>query len=237
MLNMSPSNFSDDEIFMIENLNLNLLTTPNQPETPTVYHCGICSKKVGVRHKSVQCDLCDKWNHIKCDEIDNKTYEALKKSSELEKYYCKLCKENIFAFKKLTDDEFLISVVKNININEDLNLQISPPPAIEMLLNDFSTHSNDESSPINCDYYHTTTHLPSSNNAKHSMFHLNLASLGLHKDELVAVLSLLDFEFDIIAISETRIKAGTSPNYDMSLPGYKHYDTQLRVIRVGLLFM
>jgi hypothetical protein len=65
----------------------------NPPLTPTPiiyepdiedqeYYCSICSLKVGHSHKSVQCDLCDQWHHIKCDGIDNKTYEALKKSSE-----------------------------------------------------------------------------------------------------------------------------------------------------------
>ena len=52
------------------------------------------------------------------------------------------------------------------------------------------------------------------------MFHLNLASLGLHKDELVTSLSLLDFEFDMIAASKTKIKAGTEPIFDLSLPGF-----------------
>ena len=57
------------------------------------------------------------------------------------------------------------------------------------------------------------------------MFHLNLASLGLHKEELVTSLSLLDFQFDIIAVSETKIKKGIDPIYDISLNGYKHYHT------------
>ena len=56
-----------------------------------VYHCRICSKTVGQCHKSVQCDLCEKWNHIRCDGIDNKTYEALKKSSDSETYLRKIC--------------------------------------------------------------------------------------------------------------------------------------------------
>ena len=83
-----------------------------------VYQCGICSKKVGHRHKAVLCDLCDCWNHIKCDEIDNKTYEALKKSNDSEKYYCKLCRQNIFAFQHLSDDGFFTSIIKSINLKE-----------------------------------------------------------------------------------------------------------------------
>ena len=57
------------------------------------------------------------------------------------------------------------------------------------------------------------------------MFHLNVASLGLHKEELVLSLSLLDFEFDLIAVSETKINANVSPIYDLSLTGYKYFHT------------
>ena len=57
------------------------------------------------------------------------------------------------------------------------------------------------------------------------MFHLNLASLALHKEELITSLSLLDFEFDMIAVSETKIKADNEPIYDLSFDGYVHHLT------------
>ena len=81
----SPKTSLDDEIVMIENLNLNILTTPNFPESPIEEEisCGFCLKRVSLRHKSVQCDLCDKWHHIRCDGIDNKTYESLKKIKQI----------------------------------------------------------------------------------------------------------------------------------------------------------
>ena len=181
--------------------------------------CKICSKTVSHRHRAVQCDLCNFWNHIKCDNVDNKLYETLKKSDDTVKHFCKLCKEDIFAFQKLTDDEFFTSIVKNIDIAEDINLHITPKRTLKTLFNDFSSHNKEEASPINCNYYDLTSKIPFSNTSKHSMFHLNLASLGLHKDELVTSLSLLDFEFDIIAVTETRIKSGRDPIYDISLPG------------------
>ena len=205
--------------------------------TDKVYHCGICQKKVGHRHRAVQCDLCDCWNHIKCDEIDNKTYELLKKSDEEVHHFCKLCKENIFPFQKLCHDEFFTSIVKNIDVKEDLNLRISPASTLKTLINDFSTHNTDEPSTINCDYYDLSTKIPYSSNSKHSMFHLNLASLGLHKDELVTSLSLLDFDFDLIAVSETRIRAGIEPTYDLSLKGYKHYKTPTMAEKGGVIIL
>ena len=210
---------------------LNPLNTPST----NIYYCRICSKKVGHLHKSVQCDLCDQWSHIKCDGIDNKTYEALKKSSDYESYFCKICKEETFAFQKLSDDEFFTSIVKNIELKDDLNLRISPISALKTLFSDLSGHNKDEPSPINCDYYDLSIPIPSSSNCNLSIFHLNLASLSLHKDELVTSLSLLEIEFDMIALTETRIRAGIDPTYELSLKGYNHYQTPTESVKGGVI--
>ena len=62
---------------MIENLYLNAITSPElllrMPIEDQTY-CGICTKKVGVRHKTVFCNLNCQWNHMKCEGIDNKTF-------------------------------------------------------------------------------------------------------------------------------------------------------------------
>ena len=63
------------------------------------------------------------------------------------------------------------------------------------------------------------------------MFHLNLASLGCHKEELVTSLSLLNFRFDFIAVSETRIINGVEPIYDISIDGYNHYHTPTESVK------
>ena len=151
------------------------------------YPCGICTKIVSYRHKAIQCDLCNYWNHIKCDNVENKTYETLKKSQTL-----------------------------------------------KALFNDFSSHNVDEPSPINCGYYDISSSIPYSN-CNLSMLHLNLASLGLHKEELVTTLSLLDFDFDIIALSETRIMCGRDPIFDVSLTGYNHYLTPTESEKGGVI--
>ena len=66
----------------------------NEPadENPK-YPCGICSKIVKSSHKATQCDSCNFWNHIKCDQIDNTFYVNLTKSNDI--YLCKICKEDI----------------------------------------------------------------------------------------------------------------------------------------------
>ena len=60
---------------------------------------------------------------------------------------------------------------------------------------------------------HLSIPIPPSSNCSLPIFHLNLASLSLHKDELVTSLSLLEIEFDMIALTETRIRAGIDPSF------------------------
>ena len=64
---------------------------------------------------------------------------------------------------------------------------------------------------------------------------MNIASLGLHKDELVAALSLLEVKFDIIALSETKIIKDIDPTYDITLPGYKEYSTPTESSKGGVI--
>ena len=205
-------------------------------DKPSSFPCGICSKTVGKRMKAVQCDLCNYWNHIKCDNVDNKTYESLKKSDQSQTHFCKICKEEIFAFQTLSDEQYITSIVKDININENLNLKTNPTPALKVLINDLENHDNDEESiAINCNYYDFSTPIPNSKKNNNSMFHLNLASLGLHKEELVTSLSLLNFEFDVIAVTETKIRAGKTPIFDPSLEGYQHFQTPTECAKGGTI--
>ena len=50
-----------------------------------------------------------------------------------------------------------------------------------------------------------------------SVLHLNIATLGGYKDELEHLLPYLNFKFDIIGISETKIKTNTIPIVDILL--------------------
>ena len=58
-----------------------------------------------------------------------------------------------------------------------------------------------------------------------SMLHFNIASLSAHFDELKTLLNVLDHSFDIIGITETRIRQGfthlMSISMDMNLCIYK----------------
>ena len=43
------------------------------------YPCRVCTFDVEDDDKFVQCNLCDRWIHINCAEINHQKYEKLKK--------------------------------------------------------------------------------------------------------------------------------------------------------------
>ena len=215
---------------------------PDENDPHAKYPCGTCLRSVSNRNKAFQCDVCNYWNHIKCDGILPYDYDKFLKLPQAVKdkkiHICKKCTENSLPFQKLSDDEFIISVVKNMDYNEDLNLRTCPPPSLKRLFTDFSSHNEDEPVAINCEYYDTTSPIPNLNGPNHSMFHMNIASLGLHKDELEAALSMLDVEFDIIAITETKIIKDVDPIYDVNLQGYQPpYLTPTESFKGGVIFL
>ena len=55
------------------------LDPPPEMEENFVFPCGVCGKRVGKRMRAIKCDLCNYWNHIKCDGVEPTHYEILKK--------------------------------------------------------------------------------------------------------------------------------------------------------------
>ena len=59
--------------------------------------------------------------------------------------------------------------------------------------------------------------------------------MGKHKDELDTTLGMLNYNFDIIGLTETKIIKGIPPDYDTSLEGYKIYDKPTEAEKGGAL--
>ena len=55
------------------------------------------------------------------------------------------------------------------------------------------------------------------------LFHVNIASLDKHIDDLKLILSLLNYNFDIIGISEHKILKDTLPSNNIKIPGYEEF--------------
>ena len=154
-----------------------------------IYPCGVCNRKVGDHMRAIQCDLCNYWNHMKCDQIEPSHYEKLKKPENTQHHFCRLCKEEHFPFQSLDNDLFISSVLHNVIVNDNLNLQINPPPRLKTLFSDLNDR-NDEECLINCEYYDYSKPIPHTKDKNKSIFHMNAASLNKHKDELITALSL-----------------------------------------------
>ena len=155
------------------------------------FPCKICKKSVHSNHKSIQCDLCDNWIHLKCNKLNDTDYNSLKASNE--PWYCISCTNIILPFGNLTNEQFFC-ITRDIDFNFETtsNLQLHPPKNLQSLFNDFNDtlSNNDESNSINCKYYDIDSFLDSKFKSKNlfSIFHLNIASLSKHKSDLETLL-------------------------------------------------
>ena len=123
-----------------------------------------------------------------------------------------------------------------MNINEN-NLKnsiadkykdfISNCDSIKKLVNlDDDDENNNIISPVNSNY-HDIKSLNSLNMDLPSSFgllHVNIASLENHIDDFRLTLSLLKYRFDIIGISEHKIREGSQPSKNIDIPGYYEFN-------------
>ena len=180
--------------------------------------CGICYKKIGVNHRHIKCSICQFKIHIKCNKTDLKTFEKLKND---ETAICLKCKTENIPFFSSPENEYQY-------IPNDLQIQASE--SIKTFfkgLSDFDVeqYDSDDTPLLNCKYYDLDTFKFKKDKKTISFFHINIASLGKHKEELETILTMMNFQFDLIGITETKILKNNVPNYDDSLDGYKKYLT------------
>ena len=82
-------------------------------------------------------------------------------------------------------------------------------------------------SNINCKYFDIDEFCASKFDScdSFSTLHLNIASLNAHFDEFSTMLNLLDFNFSVIGLTETRIKHGVNSTIPITLNGYNYEHT------------
>ena len=97
----------------------------------------------------------------------------------------------------------------------------------ESIMNQFSCDENDGiSSSVNSKYYTVRNFntLKPDQQSSFGLMHINIASLNKHFDDLEALLSRLKFNFDVIGISEHKIRRGIPPSTNISLEGYNEFE-------------
>ena len=75
--------------FSIDHI-INLIDTNRaKPRSCVKFPCGICNKSIEKNHEAIQCDSCDFWVHIGCNDISAAVYEFLK--TDPGPWYCLVC--------------------------------------------------------------------------------------------------------------------------------------------------
>ena len=184
----------------------------------------------GEKEDSIFCDLCKLWVHIHCNQLNCVDYQHL--SNQNDPWFCFKCNSDIFPLGKLNKQN-LESFIKDNNPksdkeknNETKTLVLKPPPNLTLLFNQFNNTSDDLKDPenvVNSRYYDIkelqTMNIPNKNNCL-SMFHINACSLNRNFDDLQYLLKTTNINFDVIAISETRITKDKGKLTNLNLENY-----------------
>ena len=117
------------------------------------------------KDKAVQCDLCEFWIHIKCNNLNYLDYRYLQNCDE--SCYCIECCSTIFHFNSLSSNKNFLACCTNIDSNiihkKDLendhnsSLSLKSSSSLELLANQFnnatSEHDNDPEKIASSKYY------------------------------------------------------------------------------------
>ena len=181
--------------------------------------CGRCRKTVPRNNIGINCNSCHKDFHSHCSGI------SFQKYSEMPNWYCDGCTISVLPFSNLNNSDLGLTLHgKEIPSRE--NLSMFPSFTIQSLLDRIPgniTIQTDDflSDSIESKYYTPDEFLSSKINKNcFSIFHLNIASLSCHMDDLKTLLSLLDHPFNIIGITETKIRDDHETISNINLDNY-----------------
>ena len=187
------------------------------------YTCEICIKNIDEGQKVLTCNLCHCKIHAKCNNL-----KLMNNVNRIDNRYeypvCSNCKENTLPFQKEYNNEPNTNKMSEFNLRLFLN-SINDTNKTYDSGNHHSDIEENSNLIINSDYIDAESFSYKENKDNLSLFHLNIASLSKHKEELEALFDSLNFKFDIIALSESKIKKGISPIFDIDINGYNCFNT------------
>ena len=167
----------------------------NYPNFP----CKICTKNVSDKVKTVHCDRCGLWVHIKCNNPNYLDYGYLQNGNK--SWHCIESCSTIFSFNSLSSNKNFLSCCRNIDNNttqwidleNDHNslLLIKSSSNIELIVNQFNNatpeNSNDPKKVCSSKYYDIeeirNIEIPHKNKFLF-LFHINACSLNKTFDHL-----------------------------------------------------
>ena len=184
-----------------------------------------------------------KWVQINCNFISKAKYTELSSEDNNENFYCITCINQELPFGLENNTVFNQTNLLGLNTDSNLeNLNFNLSKDEKKFINHIANLilENNDSVIRNkkfCNYYTTDEFcLKNFQNTQYfSIFHLNIHSLQFHKSDLDILLDTLKLKFDIIALSETKLKKGFDPVHDIDLPDYHYESTPTEANKGGTL--
>lgn len=188
------------------------------------HYCGVCVKFIQSNQKAIFCDLCKKWIHLKCTELSRVDYISLDGSPN--EWFCSPCLQNLFPFNQIDDDIEFVLAIQDYNFlnscyNSFKDLVFNPYAFTSPLVNlsdlDPDNQFYSTNTIVNNDSKYFTdenfiTEFSSKSNA-FSLIHFNARSLSQNFNKITDYLSILNFPFSVIGITETWLTDDSELSY------------------------
>ena len=192
--------------------------------------CSTCNKSVSCKNL-IECSLCLTIVHLKCNSLNVVDAEIIKNTGPDRFWICMFYSNNLFPFAAINDHKLYQTLSQSNNhysgSSSSYSTNTKPPKSLSNLFNEFSNFSSqqnkDTGNIINCKYYNIEE-IQSLNSLNHknalSLFHINTCSLPKNNEEFEYLLDKTNIDFDVIGISESRIKKDKFPINSIHLKGY-----------------
>ena len=185
--------------------------------------CGKCCKYFASNSNPLNCNICNLPFHVKCVNASSSLARNLRNGAS---WSCYKCVSESLPFHSLDKENTFLAIHGPRGAN--LDLINKPSFTIQSLLDQMpgQNFSSDEflNDSISSKYYSAGDFLETKFSNNFTMLHLNIASLSKHIDELRNLLFLLDFPFDVIGITETRLH-DDDPIVNLDIKGYDFIHT------------
>ena len=98
--------------------------------------CGVCEKAIAKTHNALMCDICDKWVHIKCNNVSKDLFNSLRLENEnalvnnldLSKWVCIKCINSNLPFSDMNDASFYLNSkgIHSVGDFDNFNFSLNP---------------------------------------------------------------------------------------------------------------
>ena len=183
--------------------------------------CRVWRDEIANEDSSIQCDLCDQWNHIDCIGISIGKHEKLK--SDFSPFYFPIFLFE-FPFFQMNDKEIKSFLKTSKTSATPTQVTSKTKLQTKEFIKSFKQLKEmleESENPVSCDYYNAHDHNKIQIHQNDlSIIHLNISSLASYTHKIKLFLSLLKVSFDIILIFESRISKHNLPTININIPGY-----------------